>query len=443
MDFYTTLGTGKLGGEVYPTTVTDINHTEHKPFRNPTLYTGAYPSTKTSTFSQPPQKGGYATIFLFDNIAIINKYATATVSFSNSKESFSFPFAGYADATIIATELMNFLQGRGYELSQVTGDYTHAGSDHKYYGILIREPYANYNTIMSLDTQFAGRDLQLFEGVREAPMSFNFYDSVVVGNRENEYGLPSRTRTSVSFSKPSYNPTNAGSGITPISLVGLTSRLPLGSLVRDADFVCEDILNNQSSYLFSSTGNISTLSNSVPVNPDGRPYSRSVGVSGDILQMTSGDLSQSVPLAESNNYYSVSRGSGAVFGSSGDVAGSPFSFLTTSLNESSKPVLKGSALACRAMLVKNFYEEFQGNVRSYGDELQLLVVTHCIDGATRSPLTANTTSSQLTIGGEISPTGYGEGFAAADRYRIKGRPLSKTHSNQEDLNIKPAPYNSK
>ena len=95
------------------------------------------------------------------------------------------------------------------------------------------------------------------------------------------------------------------------------------------------------------------------------------------------------------------------------------------------------------MLVKNFYEEFQGNVRSYGDELQLLVVTHCIDGATRSPLTANTSSSQLTIGGEISLTGYGEGFAAADRYRIKGRPLSKSHSNEEDLNIKPAPYNSK
>ena len=43
MDFYTTLGTGKLGGEVYPTTVTDINHTDHKPFRNPADYAGTFP----------------------------------------------------------------------------------------------------------------------------------------------------------------------------------------------------------------------------------------------------------------------------------------------------------------------------------------------------------------------------------------------------------------
>ena len=318
MDFYTTLGTGKLGGEVYPTTVTDINHTDHKPFRNPADYAGTFPSTKTSTFSQVAQRGGYATIFLFDNIAIINKYLTATISFSNTREDFTFPLAGYADASIIGAELINFLQDKGYELSQVTGSYTHDGSSHNYFGILIREPYENYNTVISLDTQFAGRDLQLFEGVREAPMSFN-YDSTVTDSRETEYGLPSRTKTSVSFSKPLYNPTNAGSGNTPISLVGLTSRLPLGSLVRDSDFVCEDILNNQSSYLFSSTGNISTISNSVPVNPEGRPYSRSVGVSGDVLQMTEGDLSQSTPLAESNNYYSISRGSGAVFGSSGDV----------------------------------------------------------------------------------------------------------------------------
>ena len=122
-----------------------------------------------------------------------------------------------------------------------------------------------------------------------------------------------------------------------------------------------------------------------------------------------------------------------MFGSSGDVAGSPFSFLTVSLNESSKPVLKGSVLACRAMLVKSSREEFQGNVRSYGEELQLLVVTHCIDGATRSPLTANTSSSQLTIGGEISPTGYGEGFASADRYRIKGRPLLRVNLKRGGL----------
>ena len=441
MDFYTTLGTGKIGGAVFPSTVTDVGHTEHKVFRNPSLYNGVYPKTLTSTYTLEPNKGGYASIFLFESASA--QYVQDPVAFiiTNSEESggFAHTLSG-ANAEEMVSNLIAFLQSKSYEAFQVSGLYD--GGNSKFFGVITREPYDNLESSILLNKAYAGRNIQIFEGLRETPMSFNFYDSVNGVTLEGSLGLPSRGKTHVNFSRTDFNPRNAGQGNTPISLVGLSSRLPLGSLVRDSDLLCEDILNNQSSYLLSSTGNISTLSNSVPVNNEGRPYTRAVGVSGEVLQLTDGDLSQSVPLAESNTYYSISRGSGSIFGASGNVPGSPFSFLSVSLNESSKPVLKGSVLACRAMLVKNFEESFNGNVRSYGDELQLLVVTHCIDGATRSPLSANTNSSQLTIGGQISPTGYGEGFASADRYRIKGKPLVKINSTETELEVTPAPFNS-
>jgi len=32
-------------------------------------------------------------------------------------------------------------------------------------------------------------------------------------------------------------------------------------------------------------------------------------------------------------------------------------------------------------------------------------------------------TSGLNLSGVISPTGYGEGYAAADRYRLEGKPM--------------------
>jgi len=48
----------------------------------------------------------------------------------------------------------------------------------------------------------------------------------------------------------------------------------------------------------------------------------------------------------------------------------------------------------------------------------------------------------ITLGGDISPSGYGEGLAAADRFRVKGKPLVKVYSQPSNLNVTPAPYNS-
>ena len=132
--------------------------------------------------------------------------------------------------------------------------------------------------------------------------------------------LNSRSMSRVQFSRRDTPKINASDGNTPISLTGITSRLPIGSLVRDSDFVCEDILSNKSSYLFSSSGSYSTISNPVPVSPDGIPYTASLGVSGDTIQMNDGKIFDGATPA-SDPKYTIARGGGAVFNAGGNVPG--------------------------------------------------------------------------------------------------------------------------
>lgn len=437
LDFYTTLGTGKIGGSVYPTTITDIGHSEHFAFRNPALYSTTYPKTLTSTFTSSSARGGFASLFLLNS----NIYDFTITIESETQETIEYVFDRNVLFTFTArfAKMMSDLRAYGYDSVQIS-------DDSGWYGLILREPHSNSRSVISISwigadwdsSTYVGQTVQVFTGIRETPRSFNFDNNGIT--LEFLYGLRPRTDSKVHFSEVGYAPENAGNGETPISLVGVTSRLPLGSLVRDADFLCEDILNNQSSYLFSSAGNLSSLTSPVPVNENGQPYSRATGRAGDLIQMTDGSQNQNAPLTN-NTSFTVTRGGGAIFGASGEVAGSPLSFLVSSFSQSLSPVLKGSALACRAMLVKNFEETFLGATRSRGDEVQLLIVTHCIDGATGAPI-AGGMGTEITLGGLISPMGYGEGFASADRYRLKGRPLVKSYSSNGDLNITPAPYNS-
>jgi hypothetical protein len=67
------------------------------------------------------------------------------------------------------------------------------------------------------------------------------------------------------------------------------------------------------------------------------------------------------------------------------------------------------------MLVRNSITNVRGSERSAGDELMLLVLT----GA-QSPGPANTARPGAIL---IGANGEGEGFSAADLYRISGHPL--------------------
>mgnify|MGYP001764013281 CR=1 FL=1 len=102
-----------------------------------------------------------------------------------------------------------------------------------------------------------------------------------------------------------------------------------------------------------------------------------------------------------------------------------------------QPVLKGAVLACKAVLVRNYPEQAFGvtSIRSTGDEIQMLVFTQAIYGQ------PNTTQAGVTLSGIISPSGYGEGYAASDRYFIPGRPMDRGRTRVfPPLDTRPAPY---
>lgn len=435
MDFYTTLGTGKIGGVVYPTTITDVGHTPFPINRDPTelLAEGfTHIPLKTSTFTgESDLKGGWASLFLFEKAKdVVNgKVTLALYKNDTSVSTFAIATATIQEQVTLA---MLWLQGLGYNCFQTRGEIKQSGTDNSnYFGLLTQAP--NPTDTFELEVQWKdlrnGQDIQVFSDLRESPLSFQMW-TVVGTNYESV--LNSRSMSRVHFSKISTPKTNAGDGNTPISLTGITSRLPLGSLVKDSDFVCEDILSNKSSYLFSSAGSYSTISNPVPVSPEGIPYTATLGVSGDTLQMNDGKIFNGTTPA-TDPKYTISRGGGSVFNAGGNVPGGPLSFLATSFSETEQPVLKGSALVGRALLVSNSYEQDSfSSPKSYGSELQLLVITHAVDGGTPS----------ITLGGDISPSGYGEGLAAADRFRIKGKPLVKVYSQASNLSVIPAPYNS-
>ena len=441
MDFYTTLGTGKIGGEVYPTTITDVGHTPFPINRDPTelLADGLnYIPLKTATFTEESSlRGGWASLFLFKKAETVIRDNVTLALYKNeaSVGTFAITSANHDTIEKQVSLTMEWLQNLGFNCFQTRGEIQQTGSaNSNYFGLLIQAP--NPTDTFELEVQWKdlrnGQDIQIFGDMRESPLSFVMWYNTGDPLTNYESVLNSRSMSRVQFSRRDTPKINAGDGNTPISLTGITSRLPIGSLVRDSDFVCEDILSNKSSYLFSSSGSYSTISNPVPVSPDGIPYTASLGVSGDTIQMNDGKIFDgATPAADPK--YTIARGGGAVFNAGGNVPGGPLSFLATSFNESLQPVLKGSALVGRALLVSNNYEEDRlSNPKSYGSELQLVVVTHAVDGGT----------SSITLGGDISPSGYGEGLAAADRFRIKGKPLVKVYSQASNLSVVPAPYNS-
>ena len=99
--------------------------------------------------------------------------------------------------------------------------------------------------------------------------------------------------------------------------------------------------------------------------------------------------------------------------------------------------MKGGILICKALLVRNMYEEaFSTNqATSQGDEVQLVVLTYGRLGR------GDERETGIALAGQISPTGYGEGYAAADRYRIDGRPMVAGRVRKlKDVEVDPAVF---
>jgi hypothetical protein len=122
--------------------------------------------------------------------------------------------------------------------------------------------------------------------------------------------------------------------------------------------------------------------------------------------------------------FRIFRGGGSVFVLSGDSPGGPVDWVSESWPAAFNPVLKGGILTGKALLVRNYPETaFATNdTPSQGDEIQMVILTYGILGNGRTQLDG------VQLDGVIGVTGYGEGYAAADRYRIEGKPMYHGHS---------------
>jgi hypothetical protein len=200
--------------------------------------------------------------------------------------------------------------------------------------------------------------------------------------------------------------------------LGCTERLPLGGLYRDKDFHGSRFSDELSSPLvyLDTTGvgsGVAGLARSNELDQTealAMPASVSAGVPGDVLVLVDGSTSDYTQLLN----YRTNRG-GSVFVGSGDRPGGEVFATYSRLMGSGKGT---RVLVGRAFLVRNAPTLVGATQVSGGDEVMLSITTQVMELGT-TPIEA-----MILIG----TNGSGEGYAAADLYRIEGHPLTANHT---------------
>lgn len=221
---------------------------------------------------------------------------------------------------------------------------------------------------------------------------------------------------------------NAESGVTPLEFIGMTERLPLGILFQDSDFLGEIV--EGTAFKINPTA-LAPLSFPQPLTTGGKEFSRFIGVPGELLGMADGGILQYTPYNDitspaGTKKFRLFRGGGSVFVLSGENPGGPVSWLGEFLDPLPNLVLKGGILVGKALLIRNYPEEAFATVNtvSEGDEIQMVIITTGLLGA------GNMSAVGMNLFGEISPTEYGKGISAADRYRLMGKPMVRRRTRE-------------
>ena len=420
VDFYTTLGTGKMGGLLYPGTLTDCGHTENSDasaMRRPMAPTSPEWRVLTRTFTEgQPATGQCASVRL---VVVTNSQVVAGNTVSVSGPGFT---------TVTLTAVVGV---------PAANQFTIGASE--------EDTAENIASAMGLALFTANILTPVWVGGREV-----FITASVSGSAGNQIKVtagrvPGGSATGIVFLRPdgqpvtagkyyaatstplyggSDVPVNAGNGTSLLNLTGLTDRLPLGILLQDSDFLCENPLDDEASALATApTGIIQASQTVIPLAGADREYTPFIGGPGQWVALSDGGILTYTAYTDATptgtKRFRLYRGGGSVFVVSTPTPGGPMSWTAGSFPAELKPVLKGAVLACKAMLVRNLNEEAFATPAetSHGDELQLVIVTFGFVGD------GHTQTEGIELGGTISPTGYGEGFAAADRYRLEGRPM--------------------
>lgn len=419
MDFYTTLGTGKIGGQVYGSTVTDVGFVAENKLGN--QYTRI-----PSSASEPP-------------------FQVSPRAFTENQEGsgqFAYTRLVVTDFSALnaGTDTVIIVSPRGDVITLTEGSEWSIGANNTATAESIA---AGINADAVLPNWVHAYVMgPVIEIVSEVPGAAGLETSVTISNpdgmalwtTERMYGTQNFTYLSGAADVP--RNATPGIGLSPIRLTGMIERLPLGLLLQDSDFIGEDILQTGATALWSSMSSSSTLPRIPAPLDEGVEYTRIISGMGEQIGMSDGAILSYTPYDVSaspsgTKKFRLFRGGGSVYVISGSNPGGPVDWTSTSFSDELRPVLKGAALAGRAFLVKNFPEEAfsGGETTSHGDELQMLIVTQGILG-TGSP--AWDDYNTLSLSGMIGPTGYGEGYAAADRYRLEGKPFSSGHLRESE-----------
>lgn len=244
-------------------------------------------------------------------------------------------------------------------------------------------------------------------------------------NQNDKFLTPSK----VFFKGGEAYTSNAGDGNSALSLTGISERLPLGILAQDSDFLYENLLRDNSSSLKVLPASAGVINQILPLASTGKEFERFLDAPSTLIAMSDGDILKYDAFDASLNptgtkKFRIFRGGGSVFLLSGETAGGVLDWNVEGLSEVLKPVLKGGVIVGKALLVRNFPEEAFSPARetSAGDEIQLVILTYAHYG------NGNSVEEGLKLQGIISSTGFGEGYAAADRYRLNGHPMLKSNT---------------
>lgn len=428
VDFYTTLGTGNIGGTLYPGTALDVGFTEDNPdsaTRIPASSSQPDWRTLTRAFTEGQKENtSRARMFITDILSNLahegggitvyppNGTPVNFIGVNGAPGASNEYDASDVSPNVVAVRLATAINDHPTISSVVEARVLSSGIDQVTAGLVGR---------IELTSAFVGDE---GNGIRiEATASLTDVFMTL------EVPIPGTFSLGTQFTLASMAGgvdlrINAGNGTTPVPLTGVTERLPLGVLLQDSDFLGEDPLNNRASSLSTSPAGVRAVQTALPLTPSGEEYTRFLGDPGQGISLSDGavlryEAFDSATAPTGTKRFRIYRGGGATFVLTGKNPGGPINWLADAFPESVDPVLKGGILVCKALLVRNFQEEaFATNSTvSYGDEIQMVILTHGILG------NGNTQREGLTLEGIISPTGYGEGYAAADRYRLEGRPM--------------------
>lgn len=423
LDFYTTMGSGNMGGTLYPGTVTDVGYTNNS----------LQAATRIPSSADTPSWRILNRAFTQGQKTNTSR-AQGVLEITGNNATFDFVTPSQVTVTRLDGSVVLF---KAFNGPTVVPDEFDASSPDP--ATIARELFDKMNT----RTDFALQStLRAFNDIDSPQIEMVALPVGAIGNNiqveindttnfklraptSGEQGLDIELTSIFLFGGHDLT-VNAGNGTTQLALTGMTERFPLGILVQDSDFLGENPLNDEASAVQTVLGGIRPVQVLLPLTKSaGAEYTRFTGTPGEVIEQSDGAILQYTAFSDTNpggsKRFRLFRGGGAEFMLSGKNPGGPVDWFSDSFPAAFLPVLKGGLLACKALLVRNYHEEAfsTDDVTSDGDELQMVILTNAIYGNVDSQ------KDGITLNGILSPTGYGEGYAASDRYRLNGKPMFK------------------